>query len=420
MSHRKDNKTPRLLQGLCERIHRERPNYEQQERSRYFKQLLLRLFLCALPTLLLQLHTQMYNVALGPFHFNHEQLANHLASYSQDLRSSLERWFWLYKEYLQIEIGENHIEIDILYIPDASGVKDIYRVNELGINDGLFLERLFIRLTNETQIHTRTRHPYRFQAFTIRTLRCTVRHLGVRPWDYMTWQEKTMYVRDIEKHYAANPTHFNTVVAPACGMLIGYLYRPMRRRPYRLSATFDVQFDEEDVGLETSLPYCSYQKVFAGVVLACLVLESLFYLMAHLAHSFWPSPFVLSADIQAELDKLNVDSLPRLNELLFATSEERNYYDRLFIIRERYLVFLHVDWNEHDPKRLEQFDTRSPFIVHALASITKVESNGFFIGNTEKQASWVSFPAAADDMDESAASWLHRQMMSLDERYRKK
>ena len=147
----------------------------------------------------MQLHTQIYNALAGPFHLNQRQLVTQLQLYHQDLSvSPLLRWFSLHEEYLQIEIGEDQLERNppkVLRVFDdeytrKSILATIHIVKEPSIAGSLLPDRFFIRLASEKQSHTRARLPYHFEAFTIRTLRCAVRQLGVRPSDYITWVDK--------------------------------------------------------------------------------------------------------------------------------------------------------------------------------------------------------------------------------------
>ena len=423
-----NNERSRLLQDLLGRIHREHHKDEQAERGRHFRQTLLVLLLCALGIFAMQFHIQIYNVIVGPFHLNREQLANYLQIYNRDLPSFRFRAISTHKGYFQIEIGEDVLQLNrpnVLHVFDEKytrrrTVATIHIVKEATIADGLSPDRFFIKLASETQSHSRVRLPYHFQAFTIRTLRCAVRQLGVRPSDYNTSVEKSMYVQTIEKHYVEDATYFNTKVAPACGMLIGYLYRPNGERAYLLWSTSVYKFHQLDVGFDASrkdYPYAAF--VFVGVVFAWLLLKSLVHLTIYLFHWLRPLRLVLSPAVQAQLDKLDVYSLQSLDDFLCAPSDERHFHHRLFLLPERYLLVVHVRWYEHNPERLSEFYTESPFTVYAVASITKVVNGGFFIEDSWGEK-WISFPSATYDMDDSAAPWLHRQMMSLSERYRQK
>ena len=429
MSRRTDIDIPGPLQDLVERIHRQHRNDKQLERRPRSKRTLLCLLLCAVCVFSIQLRTQIYNAIGGPFHLNQTQLAKHLQIYNQGLSpSSLLRWFSLHEEYLQIEIGEDRVERMQSKVPRVfddeytrkTTLASIHRIKDLRIARSLSPDRFFIRLADETQSHTRARLPYHFDAFTIRTLRCAVRQLGVRPSDYITWVEKSIYVQTIERRYAENAAHFNRLVAPACGMLIGYLYRPQGELAYLPYSTSAYVFRSEDIGFDASQAYYPY-AAFAviGILLGGFLLKSGVYLIIHRGQ--WPSRrrVVLSPDVQAQLDELNLHSLRKLDGLLSATSEKRQYHQRLFVIRERFLIILHVDWNESDPQRLRQFYTASPFTVYSVASITKVSENGFRIGSRGEET-WISFPVAMRATDDNESEWLHEQMMSLSKSYRQR
>ena len=428
MSRRMDNEAPRLLQPLLERIHRQQHNGEQAERSRRFKQTLPYLILCTLGIFLMQFHHQIYNVIAGPFHLNREQLAKHLEIYNQNLSSSpLWRWFSLRKEYLQIEIGKDQLErrrSDVLRVFDDEHTRrttlaTIHIIKQPTIADGLSPDRFFIRLASKTQSYSRILLPYHFDAFTIRTLRCAVRHLGVARSNYNTWAEKSMFVRAIEKHYAENATHFNTMVAPACGMLMGYLYRPKGERAHLLRSTSVYEFQQLDIGFDASHAYYYYRMlVLIGVVVSCLLLRSFDSLMLYLSHELRPLQLVPCAELQAQLNELNVDSLQALDELLFATSERDHYQRRLFLIREQYFLVLDADLNEHNPQTLGLLYSRSPFSLYAVASIIQVVRNGFLIRNGHNET-WVWLPSGTQVMSDSEAQWVHEHMMSLSGTYRR-
>ena len=293
-------------------------------------------------------------------------------------------------------------------------------IREPIIADGLNSDRFLVRLGIENQSHIDSRLPHRFGAFKIRTLRCAARHLGVRASESANWLEKSMYVQAIEKRYRENATLLNEVVAPACGMLIGYLYRPKGKVVYQPYSKLVDAFRPTDIGFDTYRAYYSRMVLVSVVVVpGCLLLKLLVLLILYLTHRVQLLRCVPSPAVQAQLKKLNGDSLQSMDGLLFCASEERQYHQRLFIIRQRYLIILDVDCDEYDPHILRQFYTQSPFTVYAVASITKVVNNGFFIENRWGSAQ-VSFPIVTYDMDDGIASWLHRNMMSISKQYRQR
>ena len=426
MSHRTDKDTPGLLQDLLERIHREHLNDQQAERSRHFKRTRRYLILFALSILGIQIHTAIYNAIAGPFHLNREQLATHLHTRNQNLSlSSLLHWFSLREEYLQIDIGENQLErnrSNVLHVFDKgtrnTTLATMHPIEDPTIADALDPDRFFITLASDTKSRSLRRHPYRFPSFTLRTLRCAVRQLGVRPSDYITWVEKSFYVQIIEKHYEENATLFNTVVAPACGMLLGCVYRKNDELAYLPYSESAYVFRHGDIYFAALLPYDIHAVLaFVGIMFGWLLLKSRICLRIYLAHWFRPCQSVLSPDVRAQLNELSIDSLQALDTLLSALSEQRHFHHRLFVIQERYLMVLQVDWNEPNPQTLATFYTRSPFTVYAVALITKVLHNGFWIRKGEKET-WIPFPTAMRATDDKEADWLHGQMVSISEEYR--
>jgi hypothetical protein len=162
MSRRTNSETPGLLHDLLKRIHREHRNHEQLERSRHFKQTLPYLLVCALGAFYMQYHIQIYNVIVGPFHLNHAQLVAHMKIYNQEPSSSRTGWFSLPKEYLQIEIGENHIERHtpcahrLFHDQPRKGIitASIHQVKETTISDSSSSARFFITVRRDTKPQT--------------------------------------------------------------------------------------------------------------------------------------------------------------------------------------------------------------------------------------------------------------------------
>ena len=453
MSRHTNDETPRLLRALLERIHKQHHHRKQAALREFFKEtppyvFLYALFIlfCALVTFLIalvifltQYHIQMYNIIAGPFHLNREQLAKHLEIYKHDQPCFLSRWFSLRREFLQIEIGENQLGRArpwALHVFDDHLKKRMFRasmhhITEPTITHAMNADRFFVRLAIERQWHIDYRLPYRFEAFEIDTLRCAVRHLGVRPSEYLNWVGKSMYVQAIKKRYRENPKLLNTVVAPTCGMLIGYLYRPKGQVAHRPYSKVVYAFHSTDIGFDTYRAYYSYMvlvsvavvlgclPLISLVILGCLLLISLVVLILYLTHQVQLLRCVPSSAVEARMDERNSVSLRTLDRLLLGTTEERQYHRRLFIVRELYLVVLHLDWNEDDPDRLEQFYTQSPLAVYSVASITKVVNNGFFVENSSGETLiWLS--SVRDKMGESESQWLHGQMMTLSEQYRQR
>ena len=402
------------------------------------------LLLCALGLSLMMLLGNIYNNIAGPFHLNQTQFVTQLQTYNQNLSpSSLLRWVLLRKEYLQIEIGENLLERNPLNLKrniqktlntmELMLVATMHQVEEPTIARSVLPDRLFITLPSVTNSYSRDRHSYDFEAFTIDALGCALRHLGVRPSDFITGTDKMIYARAIERRYKKNATYFNMVVAPTCGMLTGYLYRARVDSVYLPNSTSEYVFRSRDIAFEASKAYYSPVEiaffcivlvfgivfVFFGIVFGLFLLESLFYCITCVNCSSASSRFVLPPDVQAQLKALDIESLQTLDALLSAVSEQQHFHHRLFIIQEHHLIVLHVDWNDHNPQRLRQFYDGSLFTVYAVASINKVFPDGFCVRDSKKET-WIPFSIAVHDTDDSQSAWLHDQLMSLSERYRQR
>ena len=409
MSHRTDNRTPRLLQGLFERIHREEINNEQVRRRRHcFEQTRYYSLLCVLSIFFIQPHTLLYNSFADLFHANQERPATLRQTYKQDLSPFRLRFFPLHGAWLQIEIDEDQLQRKQPFLLRVSDDKDTRRT--------ILATIIVIQSTIKTQNSTFRRF-YRFRAFTTRALRCAVRHFGTRSTEYLTWVEKSMYVQAIERHYSENVTHFNRLVAPACGMRIGYLSRSKGALIHVFNSPSAYVFDSVYIDSEVSSAHSPVATFFSCLLICGFALLSpLFHPIGYLFHLLRPPQFVPYYPVRRQLKNLNLDSLEALDELLIATAEERQYHHRLYIIREQYLVILHLDWNECNPDTLRQFRYESPFTVYAIAWITKVLEDRFYIRSREHET-WIRFPTAMHGPGISEGEWLHGQMMSLSEEY---
>ncbi|CAF4131713.1 unnamed protein product [Adineta steineri] len=110
-------------------------------------------------------------------------------------------WWSVEREYFQIELGQDQIEqvsahtlrgypYYFQYFKPSYTMK---AVQNDGIYQALYPNRVFIKLPVRGQNHFHSRLPYRFHEFTIETLRCIVRQLGVLPTSYIKWHDKGTY-----------------------------------------------------------------------------------------------------------------------------------------------------------------------------------------------------------------------------------
>jgi hypothetical protein len=371
----------------------------------------------------------VYNALAGPFHLTLDQFSIRLDEYNQlnfDEDPSRSSWFLFHHEYLQIELSENQIEQEeenILNIfsddsPNGRLLYTLNRVKELNIVINLHPNKLYVKLPSADKGHFHSQHPYRFRSFTIRTLRCIVRQLDISPNEYMKWIEKSMYIKTIEQIYAQNATAFNIKVITQCGILLGYLYRPQGEIANAINSKYPVEFKKLDVAFDASSPYYPYKTfLFGGLLFSWLFIKAFFYILIYLFHAiYWPT-LRIHPVLEKYLNVLKIDSLQKLDDLLLHTTDANNYYDRLFLVQDQYLLILNIDWNECNPSILHQFYVQEPFTIVRLKDIIRIDHNEIMTeyGSEHK---WYSLPTTCSISDKHGTGWLHRRLMHKSTSYR--
>ncbi|CAF1523036.1 unnamed protein product [Adineta steineri] len=195
---------PAILRELFARIRAVRLRDEYNKRSGYLTPPVYLLLGCVLFPLILLCRIHVYNMRNGPFHMNLYQFTVHLISCNQGRtggNSLPTHWWSVEREYFQIELGQDQIEqvsahtlrgypYYFQYFKPSYTMK---AVQNDGIYQALYPNRVFIKLPVRGQNHFHSRLPYRFHEFTIETLRCIVRQLGVLPTSYIKWHDKGTY-----------------------------------------------------------------------------------------------------------------------------------------------------------------------------------------------------------------------------------
>ena len=255
-------------------------------------------------------------------------------------------------------------------------------------------------------------------SFTVQTLQCIVRQLGINPNEYIHWIEKSMYIKTIEEIYAQNSTAFNMKVIPTCGILLGYLYRPKGERAYSFNSSSIVQFHKLDIAFDASSLYYPYKTFLVGSLLfSWLFLKAIFYLLLYLFHAVYQPTLIVHPNIKKHLNTLQMDSLEELDDLLLKTTEQNNYYNRLFLVRNRYLLILNIDWNEDDPSTLRHFYIYEPVTMIYLSNIISIEF--YQIGTRYIYDDiWFSLPRIPSQTDIYGSKWLHQKLMTISAKYR--
>ncbi|CAF0939287.1 unnamed protein product [Rotaria sordida] len=103
--------------------------------------------------------------------------------------------------------------------------------------------------------------------------------------------------------------------------------------------------------------------------------------------------------------------------LLLHTTIENKYYDRLFLIRDKYLVMLMIDFNEHKAEILRQFDKRSPFKIISIDSIQSVRYYHIVITD-DFGSKYIYYPPISCLRNSNTSEWLHQRLIQINDQYR--
>ncbi|CAF3193209.1 unnamed protein product [Rotaria sp. Silwood2] len=160
-----------LLLPLLKRIHVQSIQDKQYKRLRNCRNILSYLHICPFVLLVFQFHNRFYNAWKGPFHMNLDEFTRQLKSYTEleyDTRSIFSCWFSFRHEYVQLELGEDMIEQNILkalqmFNSKHSYEKLLYTLNHVkeSITDGGYY-KYYVKLPSNEQFHIHRRLSYNF------------------------------------------------------------------------------------------------------------------------------------------------------------------------------------------------------------------------------------------------------------------
>ncbi|CAF4047812.1 unnamed protein product, partial [Adineta steineri] len=227
---------------------------------------------------------------------------------------------------------------------------------------------VFVKFAVNDPFYWQIRYPYDFQSFTISTLECIVKQLTNSSTEYIHKSDKPIYSNQIEQIYNENPEVFNKKVIKKCGIMIGYRYRPAYSHKYQ-------QFSSSVRAFDASYHYTCYVDYIVIGAFICFLFKSMIEFIPLISQLIYPPSPTMDFYIQQQMKQSNIASLENLDALLFETSYRNKYYDRLFIVNDKYLIMLMVDLEEKNEKILRQFYEHPPLIIHPIDSIRNVSSN---------------------------------------------
>ena len=371
-------------------------------------------------TIFFRLHIYVYNSFFGPFDYNLEEFTQLTRTFDTN-----QSWFKTI-EYIQVELGEDNIQNQV----DTSRIIRKYsdrftRRHHIATYKQVLKPNIYVKLPSRSQTNFHARHPFRFSSFSIRTLRCIVKQLQSHSPD---WIEKSEYLKYINEQYAANSTRFNVLVLSKCGILVGYLYRPV----YDLAflPTREHTFYSYDIAFDATRQYCSYYPlIVCTLIFLWLFGKALFYLLLFLFSylrkqlcqriSFLSFPLYLSDEVIEELWYLNIDKTPA-EQLLqldrWIRQSEHQFDQQIFLVKNNFeQIFVILFQSKLNELSDDQFDS-SPFVICPATDIKKiVQYGGICYG---KDSSWIPWPSTINNT-ENYVEWLHLQLIEISEDYKK-
>lgn len=373
-----------------------------------------------------QCPSHVYNAWRGPFPMNMDQFRNHLEmNYNSfGYRSFFSfRWLFFQHEFIQVEFGRSVIDSSAENSFQNSYRQAIYgrvtytynRVIEPTI--ATRYTRLYLKFGSYERSKYQIRHPYQFQSFSINTLQCIVKRLGVLPTEFLNWHDKSMYITRIEDIYNPSPQVLNMALMSKCGIAIGYFYKPRNENFFPGYLYSHHQFNEQVRLFDAS---CSYTPYVSYVLVGCFVyflLKNFVRLVQMFMNRFSSLSSIQYPFVVEQLRESDIMSLEHLDNILLNTTYINNHRDHLFIVRDKYLVMLMMHLDEKSPEVLQQFYETAPFIVVPLNTITDVKWDCIVLHN-ENNSRYIYFPATMNSYDSSAANWLHERLLSLNDEYR--
>lgn len=377
----------------------------------------LTLFVCGF----FRTHVYLYNQFRGPFHVDRKALAVQVNNFHQNA------WLPWRKEYFQVELGEDNIQ------NPASSAETIRRFSDpwarqrhTATYKRVSQPWTYVKLPTRPVTYFHHRFPFDFRLFTTLTLRCIVKRLVSESDTHLKLLiDKAEYVQFIDDEYTRNVTRFNSMVLSKCGVLIGYLYRPVHERAFLLA--HEHTFTRDDIALDVTQTYASSLflliQVFLGLVLFSsgiyhlFVYLSVFIRVRHLhPRGILSFPLEFTSDLVEELFLLNSDD-PVEEQLLQLDSHiqrsEHRFLNQMFVIgndlQQSFVVFF--------PENLDALRSdETPLVICPVTDIRSiVHDRGICYG---REASWIPWPMTFADSAQNYSEWLHGALLEASDHYR--
>jgi hypothetical protein len=217
------------------------------------------------------------------------------------------------------------------------------------------------------------------------------------------------------------------LVLTKCGILIGYLYRPMYEKAFL--PTKEHTFYKSDIALDVTRQYYSFYSLLIGILIFLwLFCKAAFYLTIFLTniirfkffhkYGILSFPLVLFQDVLDELWLLNIDDSPH-EQLLqldkFIQRSNHKFNNQLFIIEDNFEQLFVVLLRRNLYENIIAANNVSPFIICSVTDIRKiVQYGGICYG---EDLSWIPWPSTTTE-EQNYSEWLHEELMQISEHYK--
>lgn len=389
-------KKPLPLTDLFTRIQFQRLHSKQLQRHRYLKRILKYWLATVVMLCLFGCHTRVYNRWAGPFPIDFNQ-----ATVSLNDRLVYSRSF------VQVELEEKQIE----------QVERVLNASSDNLSEGRLPYRL-IQITDDVYVklppidddYYQREVLYHFQLFSERASKCILQQFAGS-------LERFMFTEVIEEIYRQNLVEFNMKLITKCGILLGQLYPARNELMYTMDSKDPVQFKESDLVLDIFPLSYSYMIFFPGIIVFSWFFIKVFIdLLIYVFHALHQAPLLIHLSVRNHLHSLQIDCLENLDDLLSHTTNENKYRNRLFLLRDRYLLILYLDMNERSTSTLHRFDALDPLTVIPVEQIVCIENNEILTKHGD-QHTWHSLPMMHLISTKHTMQWLHQRLMHTSTTY---
>uniref|UniRef100_A0A914PKH7 Uncharacterized protein n=1 Tax=Panagrolaimus davidi TaxID=227884 RepID=A0A914PKH7_9BILA len=403
------------------------------KRLKYLLIIFIGIFL--LFSILLPTHIYVTNAIFGPYHLTLSELIKHV----KDYKKNGERWKSYRMEYIQVEFGEGNIlnpEIINNKTQNIRRYSDAWKKDRIiATYKKLKNPKMYIKLPTKNSNHFHSEFPFDFTKFSYETLKCILRILlqtkSQEDLNNLEFNDKIDIFNFIKNEYSKNATEFNVGILTKCGILIGFLYKPMYEIAFLPTGRY--LFSPNDISLDATRQYFSTYILYVLIICCTLFLGVFLYTFFNVIQYyikrfrfeiferygfFSATKYVFNKNVEDELWLLNLpgniyEQLIQLDDLINRSTHK---YSKIAIINlpnnHQYVVISSVDHVD-----VNNFEER-PFTICPVSDIRKIVSEGIYCINDSNVEVQIRWPSKSLLKEDCRAEWLHSKLLEISEKYR--